>query len=81
MWFWKVLQVDREIRCVGEKEDEGRYGKGRVNVLAHVVHEVKPDLFHLVEYCIETICIVGEGIRVGNWMDDVETAIWIDQFV
>lgn len=51
-------------------------GTRKMNGLAHVVHEVEPELFHLVEYCIETICIVGEGICVGNWMNDVETAIY-----
>lgn len=62
-----------ELGCVGEEAETKE--KRKINVLAHVIHEVEPELFHLVEYCIEPICIVGKGICVGNWMDDVETAI------
>lgn len=62
-----------ELGCVGEEVEAEKTKK--INVLAHVIHKVEPEFFHLVEYCIETICIVGEGICVGNWMDDVETAI------
>lgn len=59
--------------------------KKKINVLAHVIHEVEPELFHLVEHCIEAICIVGERICVGNGMDDVEAGIRqerrIDQYM
>lgn len=62
-----------ELGCVGEEAETKE--KRKINVLAHVIHEVEPEFFHLVEYSIESSCIVGEGICVGNWMDDVETAI------
>lgn len=43
-------------------------------VLAHVVHKVEPELVHLVQYGIEPIRVIGEGIGAGDWVNDVETA-------